>query len=153
MDVLGVDHIDLTVNDVARSTPFYEEVLGRLGFRRVKEPGHPIWANAHLGIAIRPPSDERRGAVFDRYRVGMHHLALRVARRSDVDEFHAWLVEHGFEVLDAPAEYPEYGPSYYAVFFADPDGMKLEVVHFPWGHWRRAMTEGRDERPRWDPKE
>jgi glyoxylase I family protein len=32
-------------------------------------------------------------------------------------------------VLDAPREYPEYVPGYYAVFFADPDGIKLELVH------------------------
>ncbi len=41
------------------------------------------------------------------------------------------MVREGITVLDPPAEYPEYGPQYYAVFFADPDGMKLEVVHEP----------------------
>lgn len=34
-------------------------------------------------------------------------------------------------ILDAPAEYPRYGAGYYAVFFADPDGLKLEYVHKP----------------------
>ena len=34
------------------------------------------------------------------------------------------------------------------LFFADPDGLKLEVVHFPWGYWRRVQESGRDERPR-----
>ena len=86
--------------------------------------------------------------AFDRYRVGLHHLALRAARRQDVDGFHAWLVGEGLPVLDPPAEYPQYGEGYYAVFFADPDGLKLELVHYPWGYWRKAMTEGRDERPR-----
>jgi len=37
----------------------------------------------------------------------------------------------GIAILDAPAEYPEYAPGYYAVFFADPDGLKLEFVHTP----------------------
>jgi len=36
----------------------------------------------------------------------------------------------GATILDAPAEY-DYTPGYYAVFFADPDGLKLEVVHEP----------------------
>jgi glyoxylase I family protein len=40
------------------------------------------------------------------------------------------LVERGTEVLDPPAEYG-YEPGYYAVFFADPDGLKLELVHVP----------------------
>ena len=34
----------------------------------------------------------------------------------------------GATILDAPADYPRYGPTYYAVFFADPDGLKLEYV-------------------------
>ncbi len=38
---------------------------------------------------------------------------------------------------------------YYAVFFVDPDGMKLELVHYPWGYWRAALTEGEDARPRY----
>ena len=41
------------------------------------------------------------------------------------------LRDFGADVLDAPAEYPHYAPGYYAVFFADPDGLKLEFVHMP----------------------
>jgi len=149
MDVLGLDHVDLTVNDLARSIPFYEKVLGALGFRRVPHATYVAWANAHLAIVLRPAE---RNAVFDRYQVGLHHLALRVRSREEVGRFHGLLVREGITVLDPPAEYPEYGPQYYAVFFADPDGMKLEVVHFPWGYWRKVQSEGRDERPRYVPK-
>jgi len=150
IDVLGFDHIDLTVNDLALSTPFYEKALAKLGFRRVaKDAEATIFANGITSIAIRGPSDEQRGASFDRYRVGLHHLALRAARRDDVDLFHTWLVQEGLPVLDPPAEYPAYGEGYYAVFFADPDGLKLELVHYPWGYWRKAQVEGRDERARY----
>ena len=149
IDVLGLDHVDLTVNDLARSIPFYEKVLGALGFRRVPHAIYVAWANAHQAIVLRPAE---RDAVFDRYRVGLHHFALRVRSREEVDRFHELLLREGITVLDPPAEYPEYGPQYYAVFFADPDGMKLEVVHFPWGYWRKVQSEGRDERPRYAPK-
>ena len=37
----------------------------------------------------------------------------------------------GGTILDPPREYPHYVPGYYAVFFADPDGIKLELVHIP----------------------
>ena len=113
MDVLGLDHVDLTVNDFARSIPFYEKVLGALGFRRVPHAIYVVWANAHLVIGLRPAE---RDAAFDRYRVGLHHLALRVRSRDEVDRFHDLLVREGITVLDPPAEYPEYGPQYYAVF-------------------------------------
>ena len=39
--------------------------------------------------------------------------------------------------------------SLYNTRFADPDGMKWELVHYPWGYWKNAMAEGRDERPRY----
>lgn len=39
--------------------------------------------------------------------------------------------ENAATILDAPTEYPKYGARYYAMFVADPDGMKIEVVHFP----------------------
>ncbi len=151
IDVLGIDHIDLTVNDPGRSLAFYENVLGALGFRRVADgaAGDPIFANGLTSLALRPAAAGRAGEAFDRFRVGLHHLALRAASREDVDAFHAFLVESGLPVLDAPAEYPEYGEDYYAVFFADPDGLKLELVHYPWGYWRRAMTGGSDARPRY----
>jgi catechol 2,3-dioxygenase-like lactoylglutathione lyase family enzyme len=55
---------------------------------------------------------------------------LNAASRDEVDAFHAMLVREGLTVLDAPAEY-DYTPGYYAVFFADPDGLKLELVHEP----------------------
>jgi hypothetical protein len=101
-------------------------------------------------LGLRQASSEFR--AVDRTRPGFHHLALRAKSRADVDEFHALLLKHDLPVLDPPAEYPEYGPGYYAVFFADPDAMKLELVHFPWGYWRRVQTEGHDARPRYEPR-
>jgi glyoxylase I family protein len=86
--------------------------------------------------------------VHRRRRPGFHHLALRARSRDDVDRLHAFLVREGITVLDPPAAYPKYGPGYYAVFFADPDGMKLELVCFPWGYWKKTMTDGADTRPR-----
>jgi catechol 2,3-dioxygenase-like lactoylglutathione lyase family enzyme len=64
-------------------------------------------------------------------RGAFHHLAWRANSRDDVDAVHRLLVDHGVTILDPPAHYPEYWGDYYAVFFEDPDGMKLEVVHAP----------------------
>ena len=152
IEVLGVEHIDLTVNDVARSRAFFDKVLGELGFRKFDRTDYIFWANAQMTIAIREASAANRDARFDRYRVGLHHLALRARSRADVDAFHDFLVRERIEVLDAPAEYPQYGENYYAVFFADPERMKLELVHNPWGYWRRVQTEGHDPRPRYELK-
>jgi len=153
VEVLGLEHIDLTVNDLARSEVFYSRVLEALAFRRFDHPaGHVAWSNGKLTITLRPAAPELEGAEFNRFRVGLHHLAFKLRQRSDVDALHDILVDSGSTILDPPAEYPQYGEHYYAVFFADPDGLKLEAVHFPWGYWRRVQGEGGDSRPRAEPE-
>src|SRR5258708_30661125 len=76
IEVLGVEHIDLTVNDVARSRAFYDKVFGELGFRKFESDEYINWSNAQMTIAIREASGVHRDAQFDRYRVGLDHLAL-----------------------------------------------------------------------------
>jgi catechol 2,3-dioxygenase-like lactoylglutathione lyase family enzyme len=68
------------------------------------------------------------GKLHDRHAPGLHHIALHAESRADVDRLYRTLLEIGAEILDPPAEYPNYGPGYYAVFFLDPDGIKLEYV-------------------------
>ena len=53
--------------------------------------------------------------------------------RADIDRMHRLLVSINANVLDPPAEYPQYndGKGYYAVFFDDLDGLKLECVYTP----------------------
>jgi catechol 2,3-dioxygenase-like lactoylglutathione lyase family enzyme len=133
MRVGSLNHIVLTVDDLARSRAFYERLLGALGYREAfAEPDIVGFRGADkLLICLLPAPAEKRGATFDRYRVGLHHLAFNAPDRAFVDDVHAKLVSWGATILDAPAEYPQYEPGYYAVFFVDPDGMKLEVVHVP----------------------
>lgn len=129
-----VHHIDLTVRDIAASAPFYEALLGFLGYARVKqEAALHVWDLVRddrvvSGIALRAARSER---PHDRYAAGLHHLAFHAADRADVDRAHVLMKEKGATILDAPAEYPQYGAGYYAVFLADPDGLKLEMVHTP----------------------
>ncbi len=128
----SIDHIDLSVGNLARSLAFYDVVLTELGFQKVSENGTVDWRGGGIEIGIRAAETLDDPAPYDRYRVGLHHLAFRAESRAAVDLFHDFLKGHGYEVLDAPAAYPQYGEDYYAVFFADPDGMKLEVVYRPW---------------------
>jgi glutathione S-transferase/catechol 2,3-dioxygenase-like lactoylglutathione lyase family enzyme len=125
----AIHHVDLTVSDLARSTDFYERVLPLLGLRRsANVPEGPIWAGPGLELGL---VAARSRSAHDRFAPGLHHLAFSAPSRAAVDLLHQRLEALGVAILDAPADYPRYAPGYYAVFFADPDGMKLEYVFTP----------------------
>ncbi|MDQ0463480.1 catechol 2,3-dioxygenase-like lactoylglutathione lyase family enzyme [Caulobacter ginsengisoli] len=129
----AVHHIDLTVQDPAASAGFYEAVLGYMGYRRIvtHDNGMDFDLNGPDGFCSIGIVKARRERPHDRYTPGLHHLAWNAASREDVDNLHILLIGMGATILDAPADYPKYGEGYYAVFFADPDGLKLEYVYKP----------------------
>ncbi|MGB2875206.1 MAG: VOC family protein [Gaiellaceae bacterium] len=135
MHSTGVHHVDLVVSSIERSLPFYRDLLGPLGWHGVSETqgerGETIWylwgPGSSIGLREAQTEGESR---YDRYRVGLHHLALEAASRSAVNERAEWLRARGAEIESGPEEYL-YQPGYYAVFFFDPDGIKLEIVHVP----------------------
>ena len=132
----AIDHVDLVVSSLERSLGFYRELLGPLGYTRagtiVGERGETVWYLGGTGggsIGLREALTDD-AVEFDRYRVGLHHLAINASSREQVDERAAWLRATGATLESEPKEY-EYIPGYYAVFFYDPDGIKLEIVHIP----------------------
>jgi catechol 2,3-dioxygenase-like lactoylglutathione lyase family enzyme len=135
----GVHHVDLVVSDLAVSLAFYGAILGPLGWHGVShatgERGETI--HYHYGpgssIGLRQAPGPRSGLPLDRYRVGLHHLCLEVESRQALDETAARLRSLGATITDGPREFPEYRPGYHALFFLDPDGIKLELVWTPPG--------------------
>ena len=129
----GVHHVDLVVSSIERSLPFYRDLLGPLGWHGVSETqgerGETIWYLWGAGTSIGLREAQTEGP-HDRYRIGLHHLALEATSRSAVNERTEWLRTQGIEIESGPEEY-WYQPGYYAVFFFDPDGIKLEIVHVP----------------------
>jgi len=131
----GFHHLDIVVSSIERSLPFYRELLGSLGWHGLGEVegerGETIHylstSGSSLGLReATTPSD----GPYDRYRVGLHHIAFETSSRGAVDERTEWLRAHEVEIESGPKSYG-YLPGYYAVFFYDPDGLKLELVHVP----------------------
>ena len=135
-----LDHLDLVVSDLERSLTFYRELLGPLGWTRTSEiEGERGERVVYLGgeppdrpfaLSLRQKRSDSHAVPYDRYAVGVHHVAFLAPSREAVDERATWLSERGAEIESPPREY-EYTPGYYAVFFYDPDGIKLELVHKP----------------------
>jgi len=132
--LVGLGHVDLVCRDLARSLAFYRAVFGPLGLEEPVlfdgEQGEKIhylrFPRAGSGsLGLRQALDEQE---FMLYAPGLHHLALAVETAADVDAAHAAAVEARAEVLHAPRLWPQYHREYYATFFLDPDGFRLEVA-------------------------
>jgi glyoxylase I family protein len=134
----GIDHLDLVVSDRERSLAFYRGLLRPLGYDRegdiVGERGEPVTYLNRAGgggsVSIRQRQSDAHPLPYDRYAVGVHHIAFAAPSRAVVDERARWLGEAGATIESGPAQY-DYSPGYYAVFFYDPDQIKLEIVHAP----------------------
>src|SRR5919198_2539162 len=134
----GIHHLDLVVTSLERSAAFYRELLGPLGYVReggiVGERGERVIYINHVAgggaIGLRERQSDAHPVPYERYAVGVHHVAFEATSRGMVDERAAWLRERGAAIESGPREY-DYIPGYYAVFFYDPDGIKLEILHRP----------------------
>jgi len=80
---------------------------------------------------LRPARRGEADRAHDRWTPGLHHLAWRAASRAEVDALAELLRNMHAAIESGPADQPDYGDGYYAVFFLDPDGIKLELAHTP----------------------
>jgi catechol 2,3-dioxygenase-like lactoylglutathione lyase family enzyme len=135
--VTGIDHIYITVSDMARSQAFYTTVLGQvLGFRHnsftLGGDPHVQFYNRHFGYVLRPArlaAPHQSIQPHHPYSPGLHHLCFRVDSAADVAEVSQALQAAGIAATDARL-CPEYAPDYWATYFTDPDGIRLEVTNY-----------------------
>jgi glyoxylase I family protein len=129
----------LVVSSLERSLPFYRgllEPLGWTGLSRVRgERGETITYISAPGagvaaLGLREQRSDAHGLPYDRYAIGVHHVCFDVPSREVVDERARWLAAQHTLIESPPREY-DYTPGYYAVFFYDPDSIKLELLHRP----------------------
>ncbi len=129
-EIIGLDHIYITVSDIARSERFYDAVMGALGFRKsafqLSGEQHIQYYNRLFGYVLRPA---RVLHAHEPYAPGLHHLCLRVESADDVIKAAQKLRDLRVAVSE-PMLYPDYAPDYFAVYFSDPDGVRLEITNY-----------------------
>ena len=132
--VVNVDHLSVRVSDFARSKVFYAKFFDFLGFKVLDELDDAMgWTNGKTRYWIGQADAKGRKHKYRIGDVGLHHYAFQLRSRKDVDALQAFLRKLGATIVD-PAD--EYYDDYYAVFFLDPDGIKLEGMI--WGERTRA---------------
>ena len=135
--LVGLGHLDLVCRDLERSLAFYLAVLGPLGLEppvlfegergeQIHYLRFPTPGSGSLGL--RQASGPEAEQPFELYAPGLHHVAFAVETNNDVVAAHAAAVAAGAEILHAPRVFPQYGPDFYATFFLDPDGFRVEVA-------------------------
>jgi catechol 2,3-dioxygenase-like lactoylglutathione lyase family enzyme len=132
VEVNGIAHIQLTVNDPDRCIPFWESLCHFLGMKTLIRGSDVVYCiGGRTGVLVRgTPRDA--GGAFDQNRAGLHHLCFRARSREDVDAIHRFLVEVlAARVVHPPEEGSQFAPGYYSVLFEDPDGIRVEVNHVP----------------------
>lgn len=126
--IRNVDHLVITVSDFERSKRFYSALFKFLGMRVMedyegamgwKDGGSRFWI-----VKADAKGRKRRHRIGD---VGFHHYAFSLRRRKDVDDLQDFLEKIGANIVDPAGEYYD---NYYAVYFLDPDGLKLEGMRY-----------------------
>jgi catechol 2,3-dioxygenase-like lactoylglutathione lyase family enzyme len=143
-EIIGLDHIYITVSELDRSEVFYDQVfLGCMGFRKNKfalsNIPHIQYFNRHMGYVLRPSQTQ---TAHNPVAPGLHHLCFRVDSVSDVADVATQLRNSGIEA-STPKRYPDYAADYWATYFNDPDGIQLEVTNY--------RMERRDRHDNWYP--
>jgi catechol 2,3-dioxygenase-like lactoylglutathione lyase family enzyme len=124
-----IDHLSLAVGDLEKSAAFYDGVLAPLGLTRLVTRAGSVgfgksypefWLNARTGLA---PQPDRTGS----------HVALRAPSEEAVRVFHAAALAAGGRDDGTPGPRRGALTTYYGAFILDPDGNKIEALHFPKG--------------------
>lgn len=123
-------HLGVNVPDLPAARRYYDALMPLVGFE-------PFLA-ADDEFAYRPAGGKpgtylffypaTSPAEYSSQRTGLQHLAFMVRRRAAVRAVHDHVIAIGGTVIDPPGHFPQYPGHYYATFWYDPFGLKLEAV-------------------------
>jgi catechol 2,3-dioxygenase-like lactoylglutathione lyase family enzyme len=131
MQLNGIAHIQLTVNNFEQARTFYRQLFAFLDMKIVMNEANVLYGvGSKTGIAISPSTPENADTRFDQRRIGLHHFCLRCRAREDVDAIHQFLLSIGARIIYPPQE-GEWAPGYYSVLCEDPEGIRIEFNYVP----------------------
>ncbi len=126
-----LSHVEINVSDYSKSIRFYDTILMPLGWKRVVcTTDCATYSDGLMKFIISPTDSKYLLEGFHRKQVGLNHLAFSAKSMEEVNSFHKnILIRNSIECLYEKK--PSGDDSYYAVFFEDPDRIKIELVYAP----------------------
>jgi len=122
-------HVEINISNLQQSRYFYENLLPTLGYELYQEWSKGFsYKFGDTYIVFVQTEEKYLEKTYHRGRVGLNHLAFHAQSRKQVDEMTVVLEKQGIPILYKNRHPYAGGENYYAVFFEDPDRIKLEIV-------------------------
>lgn len=122
-------HLEIYVSNLSKSSEFWGWLLGELGYAPYQKWDSGIsWKHGEIYLVFVQAEERYLDIAYHRSRVGLNHLAFHAESRQQVDEITTQLMEKGINILYQEKHPFAGGDSHYAVFFEDPDRIKVELV-------------------------
>ncbi|MEW9096108.1 MAG: VOC family protein [Clostridiaceae bacterium] len=122
-------HVEIYVRDLNISNEFWGWLLQELGYREYQKWQRGISYVLEDTYIVFVQAEERFLDIpYHRCRAGLNHLAFHGESREFVDGITEKLKEKGIKILYEDRHPYAGGENYYAVYFEDPDRMKVEIT-------------------------
>ncbi len=133
VEVNGIAHIQMTVNNIEKSLPFWEQLCHFLEMKTLIKNDDTLYCiGSRTGILIRQAPEDKKHIEFDQDTSGLHHFCFRARSNEDVDAIYGFVEQlDGVRIIHGPKDGSQFAPGYYSVLFEDPDGIRIEVNYVP----------------------
>ncbi|MCW2933386.1 MAG: hypothetical protein JWM19_4348 [Actinomycetia bacterium] len=124
-------HIGINLSSDGEPFVFWKDLLAFLNFEIQPDGNHFDATDGHASLCVQVTKPGYQKPSFHRKRTGLGHIAFQVNSAGMVDAFvNDFLKPRQIEALYGGAKaYPDYTPGYYAVYFEDPDRIKIEIYY------------------------
>ncbi|WML42838.1 VOC family protein [Neobacillus sp. PS3-40] len=122
-------HIEIYVSDLTKTITFWDWLFTELNYEKYQKWDNGIsWKYRETYIVFVQAEERFMDVPFHRCRVGLNHLAFHAKSKEHVNELTGKLKERGIKILYSDKHPYAGGTKHYAVYFEDPDRIKVEIV-------------------------
>ena len=124
-----IHHIEVNVSNLKNTVEFWSWFLDQLGYKQFQKwDGGQSWKLADTYIVFVQTNEKYRDIPYHRSCVGLNHIAFQASSKQQVDDLTFQLANKGMTILYKDRHPYAGGENHYAVFFEDPDRIKVELV-------------------------